>query len=82
MNANSENLKFTSEAHRRWLLVVLFGLPLLILLGKLPEAPTAALFTRTFTLADLPVRMHRHLEYLLFVPLSAMVVVLFRVTLA
>jgi hypothetical protein len=81
MSANMENLKLTSEAHRRWLLVVLFGLPLLILLGKLPDAPTAALFTRIFTLADLPARMHGHLEYLLFVPLSAVVVVLFRVTL-
>lgn len=81
MISTRENPKFTSKAHRRLLLAVLFGLPLLILLGKLPGAPTAALLTRTFDLTDLPVRMHEHLEYLIFVPLSAIVVVLFRVTL-
>jgi hypothetical protein len=53
----------------------------MILFGKLPGTPTAALFARTFTLADLPLRMQGHLAYLLFIPLSAVVVVLFRVTL-
>jgi len=74
-------MKATPQADRRLLLLVLFGLPLLILLGKLPVAPTAALFTHVFTLADLPVRMHAHLEYVVLVPLSAVIVVLFRVTL-
>jgi len=60
---------------------VLFALPLASLLGKLPGAPTAPVFTRIFSLANLPVRMHAHLQYLVFVPLSAIVVVLFRVTL-
>lgn len=73
--------KPTSQEHRQLLLIALFGVPLLILLGKLPGMPTAALFTSTFTLADLPHKMHAHLEYLIFVPLGALVVVLFRVTL-
>jgi hypothetical protein len=67
--------------NRRLLVLVLFGVPLLILLGKLPIAPTAALLTSTFTLAGLPARMHAHLEYVLLVPMSAIIVVLFRVTL-
>lgn len=81
MDAITEKLKFTSKSQRGPLLVLLFGLPLLILLGKLPNAPTAPLLMRTFTLTDLPVRTHGHLEYLIFIPLSAVVVVLFRVTL-
>ena len=63
------------------LLAVLFGIPLLILLAKLPGAPTAAAFTRTLSLEDLPARTQGRLEYVMLVPLSAVVVVFFRLTL-
>jgi hypothetical protein len=76
-----ENAGCSRGAHSQILLIVLFAVPLAILLGKLPGAPTAAAFTRLFTLAHLPARLHAHLQYLVFVPLSAIVVVLFRVTL-
>lgn len=70
----------TAESRRR-ILAFLFGLPALILLGKLSFSPAADLFTRTFTLSDLPARMQGHLEYVMFIPLSAVVVVFFRLTL-
>ena len=67
--------------HRRRLIKVLFCFALVLILGKVPGTPTAALFTRVFSLEDLPLRLHPHLEYVLFTPLAAIVVVLFRLTL-
>ena len=66
---------------RRRLIKVLFCFALVLILGKVPGTPTAPLFTRVFSLEDLPLRLHPHLEYVLFTPLAAIVVVLFRLTL-
>jgi hypothetical protein len=79
MDMNGTNIK--GSGSRRLVIGLLFGIPLLILLGKLPILPTAALFTQMFSLADLPARMQGRLEYVMFIPLSAVVVVLFRLTL-
>ncbi len=67
--------------HRRRLMTILFIVVLVIMLGKLPGTPTAELFTRIFSLEDLPLKMRPHLGYVLFTPLATIVVVLFRLTL-
>jgi uncharacterized protein with transglutaminase domain len=76
-----ENSQSGNTRQRTWLLWVLFLIPLIIALGKLPKLPTAAVFGNLFSLADTPKHMHRHLEYLFFVPLSGIVVSFFRLTL-
>jgi len=71
-----------SLAHaRRWLFLVLLAVPLAVMLGKLPAFPTSRWFTTWFSLADIPKHMRAHVEYLIFVPLSAVVVSFFRLTL-
>lgn len=64
-----------------WLLVALFALPLAIALAKLPMLPTSTVWAGLFSLADLPAHFHKSAENVLFVPLGALVVVLFRLTL-
>jgi hypothetical protein len=64
-----------------WLLVALFVLPLAIALAKLPMFPTSSVWAGVFSLADLPAHFHKSAENVLFVPLGALVVVLFRLTL-
>jgi hypothetical protein len=63
------------------LLVALVAAPLLVALGKLPFLPTAPWLERAFTLADLSPRLQHHAEHMMFVPLSALVVCFFRLTL-
>lgn len=64
-----------------WLLVALFVLPLAIALAKLPMFPISSVWAGVFSLADLPAHFHKSAENVLFVPLGALVVVLFRLTL-
>jgi len=64
-----------------WPLWVLLLVPLAIALGKLPASPVSALFSDVFSLGHVPTSLHRHLEYVFFVPLSAIVVSVFRLTL-
>ena len=66
---------------RRLMLLFLFGLPLFVLLGKLPGSPAAGVLAQNLSLLDLPQRVQARLEYVMFIPLSAVVVVLFRLTL-
>jgi uncharacterized protein with transglutaminase domain len=63
------------------LLLVLLGLPVAIALAKLPGLPTSAAFAGLFSLAGLPARFHDAVESVLFVPVGALVVVIFRLTL-
>ena len=65
----------------KWLMLALFLLPLVIMAGKLPVSPASTVFTNLFSVPDLPDRLHRHVEYIIFVPLSALVVAFFRLTL-
>lgn len=60
---------------------VLILLPCLLLAGKVHGAPTAEFLTRHATLSDLPRPLESALGDLVFVPLGALVVVLFRLTL-
>ena len=64
-----------------WLLVALLTLPLAIVVGKLPLLPTSAVFAGFFSVADLSPQFHKAVENVLFVPLGAVVVVFFRLTL-
>lgn len=63
------------------LLAALFLLPLGIMVLKLPILSTSASFTQWFALEHLPKHMHRHVEFILFVPLGGLVVSFFRLTL-
>lgn len=63
------------------LLLALLALPAATMIARLPLFPTSRWLNQTFSLLDLPQRMHPHAEFLLFIPLSAVVVCLFRLTL-
>jgi uncharacterized protein with transglutaminase domain len=64
-----------------WLLVALLALPAATMLARLSFFPTSRWLNETFSLLDLPPRMQHHAEFVLFIPLSAIVVCLFRLTL-
>ncbi len=66
---------------RRWLVVVLVMIPAVLIAGKSPALPTSRFLTSWFSLADMPVSMHKHIEYVLFVPISAIIVAFARLTL-
>jgi len=70
-----------TDVKRDWLLVALFALPVAIALAKLPMLPSSSVWAGMFSLADLPAQFHKSAENVLFVPLGALVVVLFRLTL-
>lgn len=66
------------SGRRKWALGLLIIVPLFIMVAKLP---TAAFLMRFFSLVDLPPQMQNRVRYILFVPLSATLVVFFRLTL-
>src|SRR5271165_6250784 len=65
----------------RGIFAILLLLPVLVMAGKYPLFPTSAAFTSWFSLADLPKHVQTHAEYILFVPLSAVIVAFFRLSL-
>jgi 7 transmembrane helices usually fused to an inactive transglutaminase len=75
------NTEARNPAGQNWLFAVLLLLPMLVMAGKYPVFPTSAAFTSWFSLADLPKHVQTHAEYMLFVPLSAVIVAFFRLTL-
>ncbi|HEY6006355.1 MAG TPA: 7TM domain-containing protein [Anaeromyxobacter sp.] len=64
-----------------WLLLALVALPAAVMTARLPLFPTSRWLNETFSLLDLPARMHHHAELVIFIPLSAVVVCFFRLTL-
>ena len=64
-----------------WLLAGLLLVPAVIIMGKLPISPVAGWMNQVFSIAEIPQHMQKHAEYILFVPLSAIVVSFFRLTL-
>jgi len=64
-----------------WLLAALLLVPSAIVIAKLPLFPTARWLNEVLSLSDLSPRLQVHTEFVLFVPLSAIVVCLFRLTL-
>ena len=72
----------TEPATPRTGLILAFALVYAILtLAKLPGSPIASAFSSWLSLADLPKHMQKHVEFILFVPLSSVIVTLFRLTL-
>lgn len=80
-NADLKNTEVRDANGPGWLFAILLLLPVLVMIGKYPLFPTSAAFTSWFSLADLPKHVQPHVEYMLFVPLSAVVVAFFRLTL-
>ncbi len=80
-NVDSNNTEARNPGGRNWLFAILLLLPVLVMAGKYPLFPTSAAFTSWFSLADLPKHVQTHAEYVLFVPLSAVIVAFFRLTL-
>ena len=66
---------------RSWLFAVLVFIPAMLMIGKAPALPTSRFLTTWLSLADMPPGMSRHIEYVLFVPISAIVVAFVRLTL-
>ncbi len=64
-----------------WLLAALLLVPSAIVIAKLPLFPTARWLNEVLSLSDLSPRLQVHTEFVLFVPLSAIVVCFFRLTL-
>ncbi len=62
-------------------LAVLFGAPLLLLLLRTPGLPTADVLAQHVSLDHLTPRLQNKVSVILFVPLGAMLVVFFRLTL-
>jgi 7 transmembrane helices usually fused to an inactive transglutaminase len=81
VNVGLNNTKARNPGGRSWLFAILLLLPALVMVGKFPIFPTSAAFTSWFSLADLPKQVQTHAEYMLFVPLSAVIVAFFRLTL-
>ncbi|MHC4624637.1 MAG: 7TM domain-containing protein [Planctomycetota bacterium] len=73
--------KATLSEKQKLALRLLFIIPLLVIVGKLPLAPTAELFSEFLSLAQIPEKLQSRLRYILFVPLGALLVVFFRLTL-
>jgi len=71
----------SGDATADWLLVAFFALPFVVALAKLPMFPTSSVCVAFFSLVDLPAHYHKAVEAVLFVPVGALVVVLFRLTL-
>src|SRR5271157_6601279 len=80
-NVDLNNTEARISGGRGWLFAILLLLPVLVMAGKYPLLPTSAAFSSWFSLADLPKHVQTHAEYMLFVPLSAVIVAFFRLTL-
>ncbi len=63
-----------------WILGLLAGLPLLMLLGRLPGAPTADFLEQHFSLNGAPKDVQRALYHAMFLPFGALLVVMARLT--
>lgn len=71
----------TKRANGTLMLAFLLLAPAAIAVARLPQLPTSAWLNEALSLAALPRGMQRHAEFVLFVPLSAIVVSFFRLTL-
>jgi|SRR5271165_2015953 len=80
-NIGLDSTEVRTTNGRGRLFAVLLLLPALVMIGKYPLFPTSAAFSSWFSLADLPKHIQPHVEFMLFVPLSAVVVAFFRLTL-
>lgn len=65
----------------KFVLGLIFIVPLIALVGKWSVLPTSSLFSQVFSLADIPEKMQSRVIYILFVPFGATLVVFFRLVL-
>jgi hypothetical protein len=76
--------KLSQNRHPRpmaWVILLLFLTTLALMLGKLPGLPTSPFLNSVLTLSEVPKHMRKHAEYIMFVPLSGILVSFFRLTL-
>jgi hypothetical protein len=66
---------------RIWPILLLFVATLALVLGRLPGLPTSQFLNHFLSLSEVPKHMRKHVEYILFVPLSGVLVAFFRLTL-
>jgi len=69
------------SASQKWVVALLFIVPLAIMLGKWSLLPTSRFLTRSFSLSAIPAEVSDRAEYILLVPLGAVFVVFCRLTL-
>ncbi len=69
------------SARQQWVLALLFVLPLAVMVAKSSVLPTSGFLMRYASVGRLPEDMQQRVRYILFVPMGAMLVVLFRLTL-
>ena len=77
MDKNKNN----APAKRRWSVALLFLIPALLMIGKLSALPTSSFLWQWCSFAHLQSLAAHRLQYVLFVPIGAVVVVFFRQTL-
>jgi hypothetical protein len=77
MSASTEKLSATQG----WILALLFVVPLSLMAAKWPALPTSEFLMKHCSLRTLPPAMQRTVSHILFVPLGAILVVFFRLTL-
>jgi hypothetical protein len=75
------DLRKTLSLRQRWTLALLFAVPLAFMVAKWPALPTSAFLREHFSLLHLPAEMQRTVGHVLFMPLGAILVVFFRLTL-
>ncbi|MDB6029175.1 MAG: hypothetical protein JWM68_5398 [Verrucomicrobiales bacterium] len=71
----------TLSTKQKWLLTLLFLVPALLIVGKFSVLPTHEFLQQWFSFKHLSTASMHRLQYVLFVPLAAVVVVFFRLTL-
>jgi hypothetical protein len=69
------------SARQKWLVSLLFVVPLVVVIGKCSALPTSQFLTQWFSLSTLPAAVHHSARHILFVPLGAILVVFCRLTL-
>jgi hypothetical protein len=77
----NDNRKNPAAAGVKWLLALLFLGPALLSIGKLPALPTSELLWQWCSLAGVSASLADRIQYVLFVPLGALLVVFFRLAL-
>src|SRR6516165_1378128 len=76
MNESSNRLSMKHAG----VLTALFALPALLMVGKLSAFCASGFLLTHFSLLGLPAKMQGHVSHILFVPLGAILVVIFRLT--
>jgi hypothetical protein len=83
----TDRLPICTASRRNWtgeqqlLLLVFFLAPALLIVGKWSALPTSGFLNRSLTLAHIPADMAGRVQYVLLLPMGAVLIVFFRLTL-